>query len=421
MTTFQTIVLGIFGFFVVAGLIVLAITKAQGGGAQGVTLALWGTAPAGAVQEILKTRFPEKGAITVIYEEKSPDSLEQELIEALANGAGPDMLLLPPGFLARQKNKLAAIPYTNYTERQYKDAFIAGADIFLQPDGIYALPVSVDPLLMYWNRDIFDGAGIAAPPRYWDEFLLLAAQITRRDRVGNLSRSAVPLGEYRNITNAKEIIAALLLQAGNPVVSSAGGAFSPALSGQGAESAVNFYTEFANPVKPVYSWSRSMPESRRAFLSEQLAVYFGFGSEYAELRSANANLNFDVALFPSPRNATVGITYGRMLGAAILKRTPYFPQAYQVALTLSGKEFVAELSAALAAPPVRRDLLALRPGDAFGAILYDSALRARAFADPGPSASGAIFQDMIESITGGRARAGEALSRANGELGALIR
>lgn len=421
MTTFQTIVLGIFGFFVVAGLIVLAVTKAQGGEAQGVTLVIWGTASSGAMKETLPKYFPGKGAVTVVYEEKSPAFLEQELIEALANGAGPDMLLLPPGFLARQKNKLAPIPYGSYTERQYKDTFIGGADIFLQPDGIYALPVSVDPLLMYWNRDVLDGAGISTPPKYWDEFLLLAMSVTRRDRVGNLSRSAVSLGEYKNVANAKEIIAALLLQAGNPVVSSAGGGFSPALNGQGAESVINFYTEFANPVKPVYSWNRSMPESRRAFLSEQLAVYFGFGSEFAELRSANANLNFDVALFPAPRNANIGITYGKLLGVAILKRTPYFTQAYQIALTLSSQEFVAELSAALQTPPVRRDLLAGRPGDAFGAILYDSALRARAFADPSPSASGAVFQEMIESITGGRASAGEALSRANGELGTLIR
>lgn len=421
MTAFQTIVLGIFGFFVVAGLIVLAMTKAQGGSAQSITLTLWGTAPGSAIREVLNRQFPEKGPIKVAYTETSAATIDTELIEALASGAGPDMLLLPPELLVRHRGKLTPIPYANYTERQYKDTFIAGADIFLQPDGIYALPVSVDPLLMYWNRDALDEAGIATPPKFWDEFLLLATRITRRDRVGNISRAAVSLGEYRNVTNAKEIIAALLLQAGNPIIASSGGGFSPALAQQGAESVINFYTEFANPVKPVHSWNRSMPESRQAFLSERLAIYFGFGSELAELRRGNANLNFDVAPFPAPRNATVSITYGRMLGAAILRRTPYFPQAYQVALTLSGQTSVSEIAAALKTPPVRRDLLAGRPGEAFGAISYDSALRARAFADPNPQSSGAVFQNMIESITGGRARTSEALQQANGALGALIR
>ncbi len=421
MNTFQTIVLGIFGFFVVAGLIVLAMTKAQGGSAESVTLTLWGTAPGDAVRELLAKNFPEKGSIKVAYEEKSPQTFDTELVEALAGGGGPDMLLLPPELLARHRGKLSPIPYENYSERQYKDTFIAGADIFLQPNGIYALPVSVDPLLMYWNRDALDEAGIATPPKYWDEFLLLATRITRRDRIGNISRAAVSLGEYRNVTNAKEIIAALLLQAGNPVVASESGSFSPALARQGAESVINFYTEFANPVKPVYTWNRSMPESRQTFLSERLAIYFGFGSELAELRRGNAGLNFDVSPFPAPRNATISITYGKMLGAAIMRRTPYFPQAYQVALTLSSQAAVSEFAAALRTPPVRRDLLAGRPGDAFGAILYDSALRARAFPDPNPAQSGAVFQNMIESITGGRARTSEALQRANGELGALIR
>lgn len=421
MTTFQTIVLGIFGFFVVAGLIVLAMTKAQGGGAESVTLTLWGTAPGSAIREILDKNFPEKGPIRVVYEEKSAATIDTDLVEALASGAGPDMLLLPPELLVRHRGKLMPIPYANYTERQYKDTFIAGADVFLQPDGIYALPISVDPLLMYWNRDALDEAGIATPPKYWDEFLLLATRITRRDRVGNISRAAVSLGEYRNVTNAKEIIAALLLQAGNPIIASLGGGFSPTLDRQDSQSVINFYTEFANPVKPVYSWNRSMPESRQPFLSERLAIYFGFGSELAELRRGNANLNFDVSPFPAPRNATISITYGKLLGAAMLRRTPFFPQAYQVALTLSGQKAVSELAASLKTPPVRRDLLAGRPGDAFGAILYDSALRVRAFTDPNPASSGAVFQNMIESITGGRARTSEALQQANGALGALIR
>lgn len=421
MNTFQTVVLGIFGFFVVAGLIVLAMTKAQGGGTDSVTLTLWGTLPGSAVREVLSKQFPEKGTIKVVYEEKALVSFDTELIEALASGGGPDMLLLPPEFLVRHRGKLTAIPYANYLERQYKDTFISGADIFLQPDGIYALPVSVDPLIMYWNRDALDEAGIAAPPRYWDEFLLLATRITRRDRIGNISRAAVSLGEYRNVANAKEIIAALLLQAGNPVIASESGGFSPALARSGADNVINFYTEFANPVKPVYTWNRSMADSRQAFLSERLAIYFGFGSERAGLERGNTALNFDVSPFPAPRNATVSITYGKLHGAAIMRRTPYFPQAYEVALTLSSQAAVSELAAALQTPPVRRDLLAGRPGDAVGAILYDSALRARAFLDPNPTQSGAVFQNMIESITGGRARASEALGRANGELGALIR
>ena len=45
-----------------------------------------------------------------------------------------------------------------------------------------------------------------------------------------------------------------------------------------AESAIRFYTEFANPSRQTYSWNRSLPEAQRAFIGNQVAMYFGFAS-----------------------------------------------------------------------------------------------------------------------------------------------
>lgn len=36
-------------------------------------------------------------------------------------------------------------------------------------DSIIAFPLTIDPLVMYWNRDILSNAGIVKPPAYWDE------------------------------------------------------------------------------------------------------------------------------------------------------------------------------------------------------------------------------------------------------------
>ena len=44
-------------------------------------------------------------------------------------------------------------------------------------------------------------------------------------------------------------------------------------------SVLTYYTDFANPLKSVYSWNRSFSSSRDAFLAQNLAVYFGPGSE----------------------------------------------------------------------------------------------------------------------------------------------
>lgn len=422
MSTFQTIVLGIFGFFVIAGLMVIALTKTRGGEAK-ITVEVWGAQASQEFKALGEEFFPSSGNLTLSYNQIPEAELDQKLLEALAVSRGPDALLLPAELLLRWRDKLTLISYATYPEREYKDAFIQGADIFLFPDGIAALPFSVDPLVMYWNRDMFDSVGIANAPKVWDEFLLLASRLTVRDRLGNISIGATPLGEYRNVLHAREILAALFMQGGNQVVAKdTAGALSVTLAARGgAESVLNFYTEFANPAKPTYSWNRAMPDSQSAFLGGRSAVYFGLGSELSQLRRGNPNLNFDAAFFPRPRNTETPITYGKFTGIAVLRASRNPSAALQVAVTLTAKGAIQKWSSATGLPPIRRELLATKPTDAFGSILYDSAIRSRGFLDPNPAESNAVFQNMIESVTSGKAQSGQALQETDGRLSSLLR
>ena len=72
-------------------------------------------------------------------------------------------------------------------------------------------------------------------------------------------------------------------------------------------------------------------------------------------------------------------------------------------------------------PPVERALLANKPTDPFGAVMYDSAARSRGFLDPDPRITSEAFKGMVESVTSGKERSGEALSRANSQLQAALR
>ncbi|TSC58841.1 MAG: sn-glycerol 3-phosphate transport system substrate-binding protein [Parcubacteria group bacterium Greene0416_79] len=420
MNTFQTIVLGIFGFFIIAGLAVIAINKSRDSGEGKVMLTLWGSAPSAVIDELSKELFLSK-ALKVSYREFPAEGLDRELIEAIAAGRGPDMVLLPLELLLRYRDKLFPISYETYSERQFKDSFIQAGDAFLFPEGILALPFSVDPLIMYWNRNLFDEGGVATAPRYWDEFLLLPNRLTRRDAKGNFSRSAVALGEFKNINGAKEIILALLLQSGSSGGSMQGGFPTLLRSDSGAARAVDFYTEFSNPSKVVYSWNRGQPSSRQAFLASRLAIYFGFGSELPELRRGNPNLNFDAAHFPRPRDAQVSFTYGKMTGVAVLRSAQNIGGALQATFLLASPAASSLLSGRTGLPPVQRSLLGKAPADAFGSVLYDSALRSRGFLDPNPTESSPVFQELIESITGGRAKASSALVGAEARLRGLVR
>ena len=426
---FQLIILGIFTVLALAGVLFFAFFNSGGGGTTG-NVTLWGTLDAGIMKKQLE--FIKEATTDVeqkiTYVEKDPRTYNDELVEALASGTGPDLFLLAQDDIVRQLNKIFVVSYDTYTERKFKDTFIEVGELYLYPQGIVAFPYVVDPMVLYWNRDILQREGIATPPEFWDEFFQLSPKITKRDQASNILQATVALGEFRNVTNAKDIISVLMIQAGNPIVVRAeGGDLQVVLTEnlgfaiKPAELALRFYTEFSNPIKAVYSWNRALPESRDAFLANDLAFYFGFASELPELRRANPNLNFDIAMLPQTRDEGLRATFGRVQAFAITNASRNKNGALLAALLLSSDKSLAHLASLNELPPVSRKLLAKRPTDDIQPIFFDSALIARAFLDPDGKKTESIFKDMIESITSGRSRVEKALSDASKELGDLLK
>ena len=430
MSTFRIVVLVVFVVFAVVG---VAIFAGVGGffgsdSGEGAPVLIWGTLPGAVMTSVLGDLVDaRKGFDLVTYVAKDPRTYEADFVEALATGSGPDLLLLPHDLLVSHANKLIAIPYSSFSERAFKDAFIEEGELFLSPQGIIGLPFLVDPMVMYWNRAIFATEGVAKPPAYWDEFFLLAPKMTKRDQASNITRSFVSLGEYGNVTHAKALLSALMMQAGNRIVERGTQGLTSVLtegagtSAAGAEAALRFYTEFSNPVKSVYSWNRALPESRQMFLAGDLGVYFGFASELSELRRANPNLNFDVASLPQSRDAADRTTYGRLSALVIPRIASNANAALSAAFALSDAPSLSALTALTGLPPVRRDLLAKTPTDAFQSVFYASALQAKAWLDPNPKETERIFRAMVEGITSGRENISGALRTAHSEISNLLR
>ena len=272
MTRFQLIFTGILIILGVAGAVLFAVARNQGS-ASAPALTMWGTLDGRVVSDFLAKISVDYGdTVNISYVEKPPASFESDLIAALARRQGPDMVLLPQDLILKQLDKFYVIPYENYGERAFKDSFIQEGELYIVSNGIIGLPFSVDPLVMYWNRDIFTNAGLVAPPSSWTEFFGLVPKLTKKDQNGNITQSMVAFGEVRNVSHAKDIVAMLAMQAGSPIVAWRGdNGFESVLDERGpsglapAESAVSFFTEFSNPVKTSYSWNRAVPEDRTLF------------------------------------------------------------------------------------------------------------------------------------------------------------
>lgn len=431
MKTFNIVLLAVFGLSIVGGVIAIATLGKFGGGgdalvpAQGV---VWGILPEDVVSEVI-TVFNQANddVLQVTYRQVPAADFDSELAESLATGTGPDAVIISQAQLLRHEDKLYSVSFESYPERLFRDTFTEGSEIFMTNSSVLGFPILIDPMVMYWNRTLFTNARITSPPIYWDEILGLGDKLTKKDASFNVSQSVIALGEYGNIVHARELIATLIMQAGDPIAVRGGGGEVSFVLGDSfglpeapAHSALRFYTEFANPVKPAYSWNRSLPSSRDFFLGGDLALYAGFGSELFELQERNPNLDFDMTPLPQIRESTLATTFGNIYAIAIVKQSQNIGGAYRIATTLSGADAGALWSSQIGMPPARRDLLSVSPNDPYDAILYDEAIIARGFLDPDPSRSGSIFSTLISDIAS-RSTIDRAVSEASQKLQNLLR
>ncbi len=410
-STFQIIIIVVFSLFVALGMIVLYWTNKGGSGEKITTVYLWGPVSSVTMNGFLESLQLDKQGLNVVYEEKPADSFDEKFVEALASGIGPDAIVLPEESIYRHFDKITPIPYQTFTERNFKDSYLTGAEVYLNPKGVIGIPFSIDPLIMYWNRDMFASKGIANSPKYWDEFLALSSKLTEKKGASGLTKSAVALGEFSNISNAKEIISAMSMQAGNYFTGiNSEGDLTLNLDKEKFLDVLDFYSQFANPLKKVFSWSRSLPNSRTVFSRGDLGVYFGFFSEKNDIFGSNSNFDFDYGYLPQVRNGDNRVTYSNMLAISVLKQSRNPSATMKLAFLVGSKEAVKIWGDLTGLPPIRRDLYSEKPTDSFGIIGYDSALIGRGWLDPNGKKTREVFRDTVESISSGWQTSTEAVA-----------
>jgi len=423
---FQLIVLIFFIAAAIFGILVFSGAIPLGGSSQPGslgTVVLWGTVPAQIISAPLQEFNDTHPSFIVKYVQKSTNTFDHDLLEALATGTGPDMFLMPDNLAFHYANKILTIPYTSYPVSTFKNVFAGAGEVFLTSKGVLAFPLSVDPLMMYYNRSILDANGVVYPPTTWDDLTSVTPTLTKKDDTGKITESAVALGNFSNVAHAKDILATLFMQVGNPIISENNGTFSSALNSQSGNlpsSMLKFYTDFADPNQAVYSWNTSLNNSGDAFSNESLAFYFGFASELKTLTSKNPNENFFIAPVPQIKNSVSKLTASRVTGLAVSSASKNINTAFTAASLMATSNFASEFAMATGVAPARRDLLAIKGTDAYSPIFYNSALYARSWLDPSSTDTDAIFSGMVNSVLSGSLSTSDAIKDADSKLNLLL-
>lgn len=428
---FQIILIIVFGFIAFVAVLMFAGIIPGGIGPMGSKaveeIVMWGPYDGTEIYAYFSS-FNEdnKSVVKIKYIAQTPETYENNLIEAFARSQGPDLFFADQKMLNRLEGKLIEVPYTTYPQRDILNNFADGAAVFMTSTGLRAMPLMIDPLVMYYNRTMYTSANIVIPPKNWTEFLATIKPLVEIDTRNNITRSSGALGEFRNITNAKYIFSTLLFQSGNPIITTnTEDKYRSVLAEQfgftpsPAEASIIFYQQFSNPAQVSYSWNRSMPNDKDMFVAEKSATYFGFASELADLQAKNPHLNLDVVVIPQ-KDPQKKVTYANFYGTVVAKNSKKPGSAMTASILLAKAKNQDNLAKILGYLPTRRDLLVVKVSDPFVQVFKDSAIIARSWVDPDSGKTNQILQQALENIQTGQVGIDVAVRDASDKIGRLF-
>ncbi|MFH1990345.1 MAG: extracellular solute-binding protein, partial [Patescibacteria group bacterium] len=315
------------------------------------------------------------------------------------------------------------------TVRTFQETFPDVATIdFVSSGKIYALPVWTDVLSMFYNKDLFNTAGIAVPPKTWDDFIKVSQKLTGADKSGNLTKSGAALGTADNVNNAADILSLLMLQTGTKMISDYGmeAVFDDAIMVGGVnykpgESALRFYTDFANPKSSAYVWNDKLTNSFDAFASGQAAVVFDYAVNIPRLRQKAPNLRLGVASIPQLSGGSKTVNYADFWGYSVPAASKNSVSAWEFIIFLTSADKNRYFANTVSRPAARRDILNEQKSLPELGVFAESVLSATNWYQTDPAAIENIFKDMINAVVLGNIKPANAISDAAARVSSLMR
>jgi len=385
--------------------------------------------------------------VTVEYRKLRFEDYENELIEAMADGRGPDIFSIHNTWMQRYqgKDRLLALPssiqipvkYTtgtiqkeeviefrttkSLTALDVKNKFLDFvADDAVYDNKVYGLPIYSDNLAMFYNVNLLRNAGIIEPPTNWSDFQDMVKRITKIDaESGNILVSGAALGTADNIPRSFDILSLLMMQNLAPMLDSRGrAAFNkrPAevSSGVPAVGALEYYVQFASPLFEAYCWNSEMPNALEAFADGRVGFFFGYSYHRDQIDALAPGLNYAIAPVPQVGEQQK-INYASYWLETVSSKTENSDYAWDFVQFISNEDNVAEFLTAAKRPT------ALKSTQIINQQLADEDLYV--FADQlftadswyrGNNVAGAetAFAEMIDALLQGELSTIQALNQA---------
>ena len=386
------------------------------------TLTVWGTESPDVIGA-LAAAYPYAA---VSYQQFPAASYDNSILSALAAGNGPDVFEIQNREVPKFKFLLAPLPTSTqaFTSLQLSQLFpdVVAQD-FVENGQLYGLPLYLDTLVMVYNKDLFNTAGIVAAPATWDQFDADVAKIRAVNSSGAITRSGAAIGgSLASIPNAPDILALLMLQNGTQMTDSANAFanFASQTNGAPGIAAFNFYLQFANPTSPYYTWNDSLGNAFDQFAAGKVGIAFVYQSDLAAIKTKAPFLHIGIAPVPQPTGANISVSYPRY-GGFVAARAGQQAAAwnfilYFAALSTDAQAFVN----ATGKPPALRAAIQADLNDPNLSVFAAQALTAQSWYEADAAKVDAIMSQAIQNVLVGNEDSTRALNEAANEVDQLM-
>jgi len=236
-------------------------------------------------------------------EAKDAKDYEAKVVDALANGNGPDIWLIRNDWIPKHVDKsLPAFTADSKTDpitllKQRIMPSVIDANTY--NGKLYGVPLAGDALAIIYNEDFYNRyydqandeqkAVLKKLASSWEELKIQTAGISRSNGA-TVTRSAIALGTTENTFAPADVVGAFLVQSGSTVLTSdqKNINFNLAVYKNGSPTfpstdALDYYTSFARPGQSNYSWSTSMGDPVDAFLNQKTGALIGYYSTLKQI------------------------------------------------------------------------------------------------------------------------------------------
>lgn len=426
-TTTQIVIAGVVLFIVVIiGLIFTGIipglrsadtTQLTG------TITVWGVYDdPQKINETLIADFKAKNPkVEVKYQSFDPATYENDILDALASGFGPDVLMIHNTWLLKHASKLFPLTAVQYPVGNYEALFptVAVQDFTMNGD-TYAMPLYIDTLATLYNKNLFDNSAITTAPTTWDTLTTLVPRLNRINAGGQIELSAVALGSAGNVANSADILQLMMLQDGVQMVTE--DLTQARYDNNAGIDALKFYTSFANPGSPNYTWNRNLQPSLDSFAQESAVMTFAYAYQMGQVKEKNPFLSFGVAPIPQKAGSNLAVNYASYWGLAVTKtsRNPNLAWNF-IFESASNPANAKHYADVMNRPPALRTLIAEKLADPVMGVFAKQALTARSWRQIDPNFVTKSLNNVIESVITGQLAPDKALRTSASELTELMR